>query len=320
MDCLMIQPSANLRAVKPKRPKAEPIRQPNLFEVEKVQEAAELAGEAKIERPYSLPGMLLGTSAFTASGWQGSFYPPSIKPRDFLSYYATQFATVEVDSTFYGCPSAATVNNWAARTPEDFIFSVKVPQVITHEKVLVDCDSEFEEFVKTMELLGPKLGPMVFQFPLFDRWKFSKQDSFLAVLEPFLKKIPADHKFAVEIRNKTWLDGRFADVLRVHNVALALTDTSFVPRPWEMKEKFELITADFIYVRWLGDRNGIEKVTKTWDKTVVDRESDLKDWVDVLKEMVNDKKIRKLFAYANNHYEGFGPGTVKRFVELWKKK
>jgi uncharacterized protein YecE (DUF72 family) len=316
----MIQPSANLRAVKPKRPKAEPIRQANLFEVEKVEEAAELAGEAKIERPYSLPGMLLGTSAFTASGWQGSFYPPSIKPRDFLSYYATQFATVEVDSTFYGCPSAATVNNWAARTPEDFIFSVKVPQVITHEIGLVDCDSEFEEFVKTMELLGPKLGPMVFQFPLFDRWKFSKQDSFLAVLEPFLKKIPADHKFAVEIRNKTWLDGRFADVLRVHNVALALTDTSFVPRPWEMKENFELITADFIYVRWLGDRNGIEKVTKTWDKTVVDRESDLKDWVDVLKEMVNDKKIRKLFAYANNHYEGFGPGTVKRFVELWKKK
>jgi uncharacterized protein DUF72 len=63
-----------------------------------------------------------------------------------------------------------------ARTPEDFLFSVKIPQVITHEKALVDCDSEFEEFVKTMDILGPKLGPMVFQFPLFDRWKFPKQD------------------------------------------------------------------------------------------------------------------------------------------------
>jgi uncharacterized protein YecE (DUF72 family) len=297
----------------------EPIRQAALFEMEKLEEAAELAGELKIKRPYSLPGIYLGTSAFTANGWEGSFYPSGMKTRDFLSYYATQFATVEVDSTFYGCPSVSTVNNWAARTPEDFIFSVKVPQVITHEKVLVDCDSEFAEFVETMELLGSKLGPMVFQFPLFDRWKFSKQDGFLAVLEPFLKKLPADHRFVVEIRNKTWLDARFADVLREHNVALALTDTSFVPRPWEMKEKFELITADFAYVRWLGDRNGIEKVTKTWDKTVVDRESDLKDWVDVLKEMVNDKKIRKLFAYANNHYEGFGPATVKRFVDLWKR-
>jgi len=94
---------------------------------------------------------------------------------------------------------------------------------------LVDCDSEFEEFVKTMDILGLKLGPMVFQFPLFDRWKFPKQDGFLAVLSPFLKKnFSADHKYVVEIRNKTWLDARFADVLRQHNVALALTDTSFI--------------------------------------------------------------------------------------------
>src|SRR5882724_5618315 len=217
--------------------------------MEKLDQATEVAAEPKIERPYSLPGILLGTSAFTANGWEGSFYPPGTKSRDFLSFYATQFSTVEVDSTFYGCPSASTVNNWADRTPEDFIFSVKIPQVISHEKALVDCDSEFEEFVKTMDILGPKLGPMVFQFPLFDRWKFPKQDSFLAVLIPFLKKLPTDHKFVIEIRNKTWLDARFADLLREYNVALALTDTSFVPRPWEMKEKFDLITADFAYVQ-----------------------------------------------------------------------
>src|SRR5882762_6766779 len=118
--------------------------------MEKLDKAAELAGELKIDRPYSLPGILLGTSASTANGCQHSFYPPGMKSRDFLSYYATQFATVEADSTFYGCPSPRTVNNWAARTPEDFIFAVKIPQVVTHEKALVDCDSEFEEFVKTM--------------------------------------------------------------------------------------------------------------------------------------------------------------------------
>src|SRR5260370_12814618 len=151
--CLVIQPSANLRAVNPKRPKVEPIRNPTLFEMEKLEEAPKLAGELKIERPYALSGILLGTSAFTANGWEGSFYPQGMQSRDFLSYYATQFATVEVDSTFYGCPSASTVNNWASRTPEDFIFSVKIPQVITHERALVDCDSEFEEFMKTMEIL-----------------------------------------------------------------------------------------------------------------------------------------------------------------------
>ena len=288
--------------------------------MEKLDQAAKLASEPKIERPFSLPGILLGTSAFTAAGWEGSFYPKGMRSVDFLSYYATQFATVEVDSTFYGCPSARTVNNWSARTPDDFIFSVKIPQVITHEKALVDCDSEFEEFVRTMDILGPKLGPIVFQFPLFDRWKFPKQESFLAVLVPFLKNLPADHKFVIEIRNKNWLDAKFADVLRVHNVALALTDTSFMPRPWEMKEQFDLITADFTYVRWLGDRKGIEKVTTTWDKTVVDRRADLKGWADLLWELVNSKKIRKLLAYANNHYAGHGPATVKLFMDLWGKK
>ncbi len=136
------------------------------------------------------------------------------------------------------------------------------------KKALVDCDSEFDEFVKTMDILGPKPGPMVFQFPFFDRWRFPKQDGFFAVLAPFLKKLPADHNFAIEIRNKNWLDARFADLLREYNVALALTDSSFVPRPWEMKNSFDLITADFAYVRWLGDRKGIEQQTKTWDKII----------------------------------------------------
>jgi uncharacterized protein YecE (DUF72 family) len=304
--------------VKSRRPKVEAIRNPTLFEMEKSEEPGKPADTLQVERPCSLPGILLGTSAFTAAGWEGSFYPQGMPSRDFLSYYATQFATVEVDSTFYGCPSANTVTNWAARTPEDFTFSVKIPQVITHEKALVDSDSEFEEFVKTMDVLGPKLGPMVFQFPSFDRWQFSKQDDFLAVLIPFLKKLPAGHKFAIEIRNQSWLDARFADVLREYNVALALTDTSFVPRPWEMKEKFDLITADFTYVRWLGDRKGIERVTKTWDKSVVDRREELTNWAELFRKFV--ARNLKIFAYANNHYGGHGPATVRLFMDLWDKK
>jgi len=214
------------QAVNPKRSKAEPIH-PTLFEMGKLGEPEKLAS-SPVERSYSLAGILLGTSSFTADGWQTTSYPQGMKSADYLKYYASQFQTVEVDSTFYGTPSATTVKRWYEKTSEDFIFAAKVPQIITHEKALVDCASEFEEFVKTMDILGPKLGPMVFQFPSFDRWKFSKQESFLAVLIPFLKKLPADHKFVVEIRNKKWLDAKFADVLREHNVAWALTDTSFV--------------------------------------------------------------------------------------------
>ena len=86
-----------------KRPKVESLRQPTLFELEK---PSELVNQVKVDRPFSLPGtnIFLGTSAFTATGWEGSFYPAGMKSRDFLSYYASQFQTVEVDSTFYGTP------------------------------------------------------------------------------------------------------------------------------------------------------------------------------------------------------------------------
>jgi uncharacterized protein YecE (DUF72 family) len=261
--------------------------------------------------------ILLGTSSFTATGWEGSFYPKGMRPADYLAFYAEHFHTVEVDSTFYACPTARTVNNWAARTPESFIFSVKVPQSITHEKVLVDCDAEVTEFVKTMDILGPKLGPIVFQFPYFDKWKFKDQSEFRAVLVPFLKKLP-DRRFAVEIRNKAWLDVHIADVLREHKVALVLQDLSNMPGPVELAKKFDPVTTDWTYIRWLGDRKGIEKVTTTWDKIVMDRTEALGGWVDYCFQIRKRGVI--IYAYANNHYQGHGPATVARFLELWSAR
>jgi uncharacterized protein YecE (DUF72 family) len=120
-------------------------------------------GFAIISRVNPAP-ILLGTSSFTAAGWDGSFYPKGMRSADYLAFYAEQFDTVEVDSTFYACPTARTVSNWASRTPEGFIFSVKVPQVITDEKVLLDCDADLKQFLDTMDILGQKLRPVVFQF------------------------------------------------------------------------------------------------------------------------------------------------------------
>jgi hypothetical protein len=128
----------------------EPIREPTLFQLEETQQ---LASELKTERPFSLPGILLGTSAFTANGWEGSFYPKGMRSTDYLAFYATQFSTVEVDSTFYGCPSARTVNNWAARTPEDFVFSVKAPQLCGDENY-VAIRSERQCFQTVLDFVG----------------------------------------------------------------------------------------------------------------------------------------------------------------------
>ncbi len=126
-----------------KRPKVEPILNPTLFEMDKLEQARNLANSLYVERPYSEPGLLLGTSAFTANGWPGAFYPPGMKPRDFLSYYARQFQTVEIDSTYYATPSASTVTNWYEKTPPDFVFAAKVPQVVAHQKALKDSQAEW---------------------------------------------------------------------------------------------------------------------------------------------------------------------------------
>jgi uncharacterized protein YecE (DUF72 family) len=262
------------------------------------------------------PIIRLGTSAFTAAGWEGSFYPEGMKPADYLSYYSTHFNSVELDNTFYRAPSKTTVEGWARKTPEGFVFAAKVPQVITHEKVLVDCDAEFKQFVETMELLGKKLGPLLFQFGYFNKNAFAGVKDFLARLRPFLKKLPKDHKFAVEIRNKNWLVPQFADALRECGVALALIDQSWMPRPAQWFEKFDPITADFAYVRWLGDRKGIEEQTKIWNKVIVDHRTELSEWAEILGK-VRKRKIQ-IFAYANNHYAGYAPATVEMFRGLFQ--
>jgi uncharacterized protein YecE (DUF72 family) len=258
----------------------------------------------------------LGTSAFTAAGWEGTFYPAGMKPAEYLSYYATKFDTVEVDSTFYRCPSPSTVRGWYAKTPEHFIFALKVPQEITHGRVLLDCDAELNAFLAVADLLAEKLGPLVFQFAQFDRGAFASVDEFLARLVPFLKQLPNDRRFAVEIRNKHWLVPKFADALREHRVALVLQDLSWMPLPSEYR--FDPITADWTYVRWLGDRKAIEEVTKTWNTIVVDRTAQLTSWVDFCDQIV--QRGVTIFAYANNHYAGHSPATVAQFMSLWRAR
>jgi uncharacterized protein YecE (DUF72 family) len=285
-----------------------------------------LASDSLLPGPYATgfgilsrvdhPPILLGTSSFTATGWEGSFYPKGMRSADYLAFYAEHFQTVEVDSTFYACPSAPTVRNWASRTPAGFIFSVKVPQVITHEKVLRDCDADLKQFLDTMNTLGNKLGPIVFQFPFFNRSAFRDRNEFLDRLIPFMRKLPDAHKFAIEIRNRTWLDGELANLLRDHRIALVLQDRSWMPSPGELD--FDPITTDWTYIRWLGDRKGIEEQTTTWDRTVVDRTAELSSWIDYCYQL--RKRGVLIYAYANNHFSGHAPATIEQFRSLWDGK
>ncbi len=256
----------------------------------------------------------LGTSSWTGEGWQGSFYPAKAKPQDFLSIYAREFGTVEIDSTFYRAPSARTVEQWRERTPQGFTFTAKVPQTITHEKMLLDAERELTAFVKVMDLLGEKLGPLLLQFPYFNKQKFRGVGFFLERLEPFIAQLPKDHQWVVEVRNRNWLSEKLYSVLRSHGVALALVDHAWMPRPGELFQTGNPVTADFTYIRFLGDRKRIEEITTVWNKLVIDRAGEMEEWMPAMQKLLSRRLT--IYAYFNNHYAGFGPASARAFSEI----
>ena len=269
--------------------------------------------------PWLRPGVRLGTSAFTAEGWSGSFYPAELTPPEYLEYYSRQFDTVEVDSTFYRTPRPSMVKGWYAKTPAGFVFAAKVPQVITHERCMRDCGKELAAFLRSMDHLGEKLGPLLFQFPYFNARKFHSVEPFLERLTTFLKDLPSGYRFALEVRNRAWLQPRLFDLLRGHGVTLALIDHPWMPRPETLwRDGGACLTGDFAYLRWLGDRYAIEEQTQTWDKEIVDRERELAEWVEVCSRIVHPGT--PVFAFANNHFAGHAPATLRRFRELWEER
>ena len=258
--------------------------------------------------------LYLGTSSWTVVDWETAFYPPHTKESDYLPYYASRFNSVEIDSTFYRIPSAKTVQQWRQRTPEGFVFAVKLPQIITHEKVLVDAEDDLKAFLDVMDILGPKLGPLLIQLPYFNKQEFSGFDAFLHVLEPFLGSLPKDHQWALEIRNQRWLSEKLFSVLKNHGIAFTLIDHPWMPRPNEVFQLGDPITADFTYVRWLGDRTDIEKRIFVWDRARVDRTAELREWIRILRQL--QARNLRIYGFINNQCAGFAPATAELFNEL----
>lgn len=259
--------------------------------------------------------MRLGTCSWSTSDWIGKIYAPGTKPADYIAQYAERFSTVEIDSSFYGTPRRSAIEGWRDRTPAEFVFSSKAPQAITHEKMLHDCGRELDEFLDAMSLLGGRLGPIVFQFPYYSKKTGVDERTFLARLAAFLPALPRDpYRFVVEVRNKAWITPRLLGILREHDVALAFIDHPWMHSPEWFARQDGLLTGRFAYFRWLGDRYGIEKLTKTWGEHVIDRRNDIARWTPVIKQIL-DREI-PVFGYVNSHYSGYAPGDVEILSEL----
>lgn len=261
--------------------------------------------------------LLVGTSSWSSSDWVGPFYHPSLKPGQFIEAYARRFRAVEIDSTYYSIPPPHVVASWREKTPPGFIFAAKVPGVITHEKVMSGCQTELTSFLKSIEQLGDRLGPLLLQFPYFNQNVFPSREPFERRLKAFLPSLPKDFKFALEIRNKHWLSWDFLELLRDHSIAFALVAQAWMPRIDILAKALDLATSDFVYARFIGDRKDIEAKTMRWNRVIEDKTPEMSVWVNELKKFVN--KGVKTYAFFNNHYAGFAPGSVQQFDDLWQK-
>ena len=250
----------------------------------------------------------IGTCGWSYKDWAGHFYPDGLAAGNYLAYYGDHFKVVEVDSTFYRSPSRKTVEGWRDKTPDGFGFSLKVPQAITHEKILEDCEAELRAFLDAARLLGDKLRCCCLQFGYFNKSKFSDLGDFLDRLDPFLDNWPADVPVAVEVRNRAWMTARLADCLRSHNAVWVLPDQAWMPEPLEVVSKLDAVTGPFAYVRLLGDREEVDRRTQALNRIVVDRSEQVRRDAEAIR-LLSDRV--PVLAFVNNHYAGYAPQTVQ---------
>jgi uncharacterized protein YecE (DUF72 family) len=268
----------------------------------------------------------LGASSFSSADWVGPFYPEGTAPRDFLALYAQEFDTVEVDATYYAVPSARTVDGWAAKTPEGFVLAAKFPRAIVHggegatpdaAKVLVPAATagERDAFLAVMARLKSRLGTLVLQFPYFNKRVFPEAEPFLERLDAFLGALPKQgFSFAVEIRNRDWYRRPFRDVCARHGAGVVLVDQGWMPHGDEVIDELDPGAIGPLYVRLLGDREKIEKLTTTWEREVIDQGARLTRWARLL--VAQARKGVRSFVYVNNHYAGHAPATLRRLRAL----
>ncbi|HEU0298612.1 MAG TPA: DUF72 domain-containing protein [Longimicrobium sp.] len=249
--------------------------------------------------------ILIGTQGWNYAAWVGPFYPEGTRPADFLSLYAKAFHTVEVDSTFYAVPAARVVRGWAQRTPPGFTFALKMPQEVTHERRLRDADDVVAQFLDAARELGDKLGPILVQMGP----DFAPDE--LGALERFVRALPGDLRFAVEVRQHKWMrPDALPDLLALlaeQGTALALSDGRWIPRE-TMTELAARPTADFHYVRWMGPNRDITD----YSHLQFDRSEEIHTWAEVLRKAPG----ADVYGYFNNHFAGHSPANARELQAL----
>jgi len=247
----------------------------------------------------------IGTSGWNYRAWRGSFFPDSLPAKEWLTFYASQFNSIEVNYSFYRLPSEQACGAWYLETPDDFIFTLKASRYLTHTKGLRDVREAWNAFVARVSILQHKLGPILLQFPS----SFAATCGNCRHLNDFLAfatKSADCPRLALEFRNKSCFDEPIIALLRNYGAALVLSHSSKYPTPGVQ------ITADFAYFRFHGPR-------EMFASTYTDAELD--EWA--AKAAALSRNNHPLYAYFNNDSGGHAPRNardLRRKIELRQRE
>lgn len=226
----------------------------------------------------------VGTSGYSYKEWKGSFYPEKLPANEMLPYYASRLSAVELNNTFYRLPHPAMVESWKTQVPDNFRFSVKASQRITHFKRLKEVEDETKYLLETVGGLEERLGVVLFQLP-----PNMKKDT--ERLASFLKHLPADTPAAFEFRHPTWFDEDVLKLLGDQNRALCVSDTDDLPVTHIDK------TSDWGYMR-------LRRVNYS--------KEDLTEWV----RQIKMQNWETAYVFFKHEDEGTGPKLAGEFVDL----
>src|SRR5579864_4860166 len=228
--------------------------------------------------------LMAGTSGFSYKEWVGHFYPKQLAASEMLRYYAAHFSTVEINNTFYRMPAESMLTQWSDQVPDHFVFTLKAPRRITHDKRLRETELQLAEFLRRAGALGNKLGIVLFQLP-----PYLKKD--LPRLQNFLDQLPPTRRAAFEFRHASWQDDDVYEALRSRSAILCVTDTDEGDTPF-------VATAECGYVRLR--------------RTHYD-DSDLRAWV----ARIAAEALVRTYVYFMHEDEALGTRFATRLNELW---
>jgi uncharacterized protein YecE (DUF72 family) len=261
--------------------------------------------------PDNLHNLHLGTSSWTFADWRDVFYPSQLPTKEQLNYYATQFNSVEVNTSFYGLPAPSTVLQWVESVPPGFTFALKAPRQITHEKKLIDCRQEVQAYLDVLRSLGDLVAPGFLQFPpQFTRAQHGR------VLANFLDWVAGELnglRLAVEVRSRDLMTEAFARFLADRAISFVVVeriDTPDLYENWVAQLAVETAPRT-LFLRIIG--NDQDKLPN--DRDLQRPQDEILDrWAERIADLLAQNI--EVFAYIHNPFEGHSPASARR-LPVW---